>query len=248
MGMTADPAALTSESFGVLLPLWPDLHTLADEAEQNADKLPDFSTIRLRNFAEAMVCHLFRHHGLPLNNNETHFVRLQLLLHEDLLDRRILGLFHTIRKLGNIAAHIKRPVLTDEARDLVDDARSLTAWFCHHIRPDIDWNARQFSSPTPTTSSRETPCEVDPVRASETGFKVLATGTVTCTSPQVRPPRTRMSLRDMFEEELTTDQQNCIAALDGFLSDDTQRVFLLKGYAGTGKTFLAGGLAEFLLT
>ena len=248
MGITADPAALTSERFGFLLPLWPDLHILADEAEQNADRLPDFSMIRLRNFSEAMVCHLFRHHDLPLNNNDTQFDRLQLLQHEDLLDRRVLGLFHTIRKLGNTAAHIKRPVLTDEARDLVDDARSLTAWFCLYMRPDIDWNARQLSSPTPTTSSRENPCEAHAVRASETGVKVLATGTVNGTSPQVRPPRTRMSLRDMFEEELTTDQQNCIAALDGFLSDDTQRVFLLKGYAGTGKTFLAGGLAEFLLT
>jgi hypothetical protein len=247
MGMTADPVALTSENFGILLPLWPDLHTLADEAEQNADKLPDFSTIRLRAFAEAMVCHLFRHHGLPLNNNEAQFVRLQLLQDKDLLDRRVLGLFHTIRKLGNIAAHIKRPVLMDEARDLVDDARSLTAWFCLHIRPDIDWNAQQISSPTPITSSRETPCESHPARARETGAQVLATRTVTGTSPQVRLPRTRMSLRDMFEEELTTDQQNCISALDDFLSDDTQRVFLLKGYAGTGKTFLAGGLAEFLL-
>ncbi|WP_150120002.1 MULTISPECIES: DUF4145 domain-containing protein [unclassified Sulfitobacter] len=33
------------------------------------------------------------------------------------LDRRVLGLLHTIRKLGNIAAHGKRPVSADEARD-----------------------------------------------------------------------------------------------------------------------------------
>ncbi len=246
--MTATPAAVASESFGLLLPLWPDLHNLADEAEQNADKLPDFSTIRLRSFSEAMVCHVFRHHGFPLSSDETQFDRLQQLQHEDLLDRRVLGLLHTIRKLGNIAAHGKRQVSTDEARDLVDDARSLTAWFCLHMRPDIDWNARKLSSSTPTASSREIPSEAHPVRASATGAQVLATGLVTGTSPRVRPPQTRISLRDMFEEELTADQQNCIAALDGFLSDDTQRVFLLKGYAGTGKTFLAGGLTEFLLT
>lgn len=98
-----------SEGFDLLLPLWPDLYALAAEAEQNADKLPDFSTIRLRSFSEAMVCHLFRHHGLPLNDDEKQFDRLQLLQHNDLLDRRVLGLLHTIRKLGNIAAHGKRP-------------------------------------------------------------------------------------------------------------------------------------------
>lgn len=84
MDMTGNP-----ERFGVLLPLWPDLHTLVTEAEQNADKLPDFSTIRLRSFSEAMVCHLFRHHGLQLNDEEKQFDRLQLLQQNDLLDRRI---------------------------------------------------------------------------------------------------------------------------------------------------------------
>lgn len=241
MGMTA---AELSESFGLLLPLWPDLHTLADEAEQNADKLPDFSTIRLRNFSEAMVCHLFRHHGLPLSSDEAQFDRLQMLQHEDLLDRRVLGLLHTIRKLGNIAAHGKRPVSINEARDLVDDARSLTAWFCLHMRPDIDWQARRYSPPIETTSALEAAPGVRPIGAIENSSQNHATGQVT----KVRQPQTRMSLRDMFEEELTADQQRCIAALDGFLADDDQRVFLLKGYAGTGKTFLAGGLTEFLLT
>ncbi len=241
MGMTA---AEPSESFGLLLPFWPDLHTLADEAEQNADKLPDFSTIRLRSFSEAMVSHLFRHHDLPLSSDEAQFDRLQMLQHEDLLDRRVLAMFHTIRRLGNIAAHGKRPVSTDEAWDLVDDARSLTAWFCLHMRPDIDWRARRSSPPIATTSTLETAPGVRPIGASENSGQNHATGQVT----MIRPPQTRMSLRDMFEEELTADQQRCIAALDGFLADDGQRVFLLKGYAGTGKTFLAGGLTEFLLT
>lgn len=241
MGMTA---AEPSESFGLLLPLWPDLHTLAEEAEQNAEKLPDFSTIRLRNFSEAMVCYLFRQHGLPLSSDDAQFDRLQMLQHEDLLDRRVLGLLHTIRKLGNIAAHGKRPVSTDEAWDLVDDARSLTAWFCLHMRPDIDWQARRSSPPIATTSTLETAPGVRLIEASEDSGQNHATGQVT----MVRPPQTRMSLRDMFEEELTADQQRCIEALDGFLAHDDQRVFLLKGYAGTGKTFLAGGLTEFLLT
>lgn len=230
--------AIVSEGFGLLLPLWPDLHALAAEAEQNADKLPDFSTIRLRSFSEAMVCHLFRHHGLPLNDDERQFDRLQLLQHHDLLDRRVLGFLHTIRKLGNIAAHGKRPVSAAEVRDLIDDALSLTAWFCLEMRPDIDWQARGHAAPITPTAHLETSQDMCPAVGGE-----KAAGLATL----FRPPQTRISLRDMFEEELTADQQRCISALDGFLADDTQRVFLLKGYAGTGKTFLAAGLTEFML-
>ncbi|MCE8540217.1 AAA family ATPase [Ruegeria pomeroyi] len=231
------------EGFGLLLPLWPDLHTLAAEAEQNADKLPDFSTIRLRSFSEAMVCHLFRHHDLPLNDDETHFNRLQILQHEKLLDRRVLGLLHTIRKLGNIAAHNKRPVSAGEARDLIEDARSLAAWFCLHMRPDIDWKTRSFSPRIAPTADQNTSLGVHPVGARENKAQKRGAGLETL----VRPPQTRISLRDMFEEELTADQLRCISALDEFLANDTQRLFLLKGYAGTGKTFLAGGLTELLL-
>lgn len=230
--------AIVSEGFGLLLPLWPDLHALAAEAEQNANKLPDFSTIRLRSFSEAMVCHLFRHHGLPLNDDEKQFDRLQLLQHDDLLDRQVLGLLHTIRKLGNIAAHGKRPVSAAEARDLIDDALSLTAWFCLEMRPDIDWEARRRAAPITPTAHHETSQDMCLAVSVE-----KAAGLATL----FRPPQTRISLGDMFEEDLTADQQRCMSALDGFLADDTQRVFLLKGYAGTGKTFLAAGLTEFLL-
>ena len=244
MEKSARPAAVSPEGFGLLLPLWPDLHTLADEAEQNADKLPDFTTIRLRSFSEAMVCHLFRHHGLPLNSEESQFDRLQLLQHEELLDRRVLGHLHTIRKLGNIAAHGKRSVSTEEARNLVDDALSLTAWFCLHMRPDIDWQARICSPPNATMTDHQIAPGLHPVDARERNGPNRAGGRLVSL---VRSPQTRISLRDMFEQELTADQQRCISALDSFLADDSQRVFLLKGYAGTGKTFLAGGLTEFLL-
>lgn len=66
MEVTTASGTDSAESFELLRSLWPDLHALALEAEQNADKLPDFTTIRLRSFSGAMVCHLFRHHDLPL--------------------------------------------------------------------------------------------------------------------------------------------------------------------------------------
>ena len=179
---------------------------------------------------------------MPLIGEESQFDRLQLLEQKGFLDRQVLGLFHTIRKLGNIAAHGQRPVSTDEARNLVDDALSLTAWFCFHMRPDIDWQAQRHARPKATAAGNEPSPGMPTVGARENSGQDRAVGLLAVVRPQ-----TRISLQDMFEQELTADQQSCIRALDGFLADDTQRVFLLKGYAGTGKTFLAGGLTEFLL-
>ena len=56
-----------------------------------------------------------------------------------------------------------------------------------------------------------------------------------------------MRLRETFSKyTLTTGQSSLIDELDKFLSDETS-CFLLKGYAGTGKTFLMKGLIDFLL-
>lgn len=57
----------------------------------------------------------------------------------------------------------------------------------------------------------------------------------------------RMSIDDAFAEyQLTDGQQKLVACLDDFLTNDRDSVFLLKGYAGTGKTFITKGLTEYL--
>ena len=50
-----------------------------------------------------------------------------------------------------------------------------------------------------------------------------------------------MTLKESFNAyTLTKDQETLIEELEVFLSDDTT-CFLLKGYAGTGKTFMLKG-------
>ncbi|WP_052257113.1 ATP-dependent RecD-like DNA helicase [Flavobacterium sp. AED] len=57
-----------------------------------------------------------------------------------------------------------------------------------------------------------------------------------------------MNLKETFAEyELTPGQTNLIAELEEFLADKST-CFLLKGYAGTGKTFMMKGLTDFLST
>jgi len=53
-------------------------------------------------------------------------------------------------------------------------------------------------------------------------------------------------MADVFAEyKLTDGQAELITKLDGFLSGREHNVFLLKGYAGSGKTFITKGLTEY---
>ncbi len=54
-----------------------------------------------------------------------------------------------------------------------------------------------------------------------------------------------ISLDDSFAEyHLTQDQTELLSHLKGFLESKDENLFLLKGYAGTGKTFITKGLTE----
>jgi len=62
------------------------------------------------------------------------------------------------------------------------------------------------------------------------------------------PENTRqlISLQDAFAEySLTGGQSELIKRLDAFLHGREDNVFLLRGYAGTGKTFITKGLTEY---
>ena len=48
-----------------------------------------------------------------------------------------------------------------------------------------------------------------------------------------------MTLRSFFPADLSEDQENAVREIGAFLSDKVTNCFILRGYAGTGKTFLA---------
>jgi hypothetical protein len=52
-------------------------------------------------------------------------------------------------------------------------------------------------------------------------------------------------LRHQFEN-LTPSQDNAVHSIQAFLKDPNSECFVLRGYAGTGKTFLLGGLVKYL--
>lgn len=57
------------------------------------------------------------------------------------------------------------------------------------------------------------------------------------------------TLARMFEGvRLTPGQASLVPKLQAFLDDDEARIFILRGYAGTGKTFLMKGVVDYLST
>lgn len=245
-------------SFSFLQEFWPDLAELGRKAEQVDGHEPELVAIRLRGLTEAMAVHLIRHLGLPYDPNEAHFDRLIRIENADLLDARLLAKFHAIRKLGNNAAH-NRTVSNQQAAALLEDAWSLACWFCRFARPDIQWftPARQAAaicepSPEASGSERQSTASVEKsnvLRFPEERIQRIreeVARAMAQVDPRIRQLRTRITLHEAFTENLSDDQSACLDRLGAFLSDPEQRVFLLKGYAGTGKTFLAKGITEFL--
>lgn len=55
------------------------------------------------------------------------------------------------------------------------------------------------------------------------------------------------NLQSFFQKyDLTNDQATLVVKLDKFLNSNDSNCFLLKGYAGTGKTFITKGVTEYL--
>ena len=63
---------------------------------------------------------------------------------------------------------------------------------------------------------------------------------------EVKETQKRIHMDDLFSQyDLTEGQSELIKELDLFLKSKEDKVFLLKGYAGTGKTFITKGLTEY---
>lgn len=77
-------------------------------------------------------------------------------------------------------------------------------------------------------------------------FKEAGRAAVAGFNFQQEETRLQISMADVFAEyQLTEGQAGLVKELDQFLTDKKNNVFLLKGYAGTGKTFITKGLTEY---
>lgn len=249
------------DNFAFLKSVWPDLYDLGSRAESAAQSEPDITAVRLRSYTERMVEMLFEHYDLTFHPGQTHAERLNLLEKSGLLNRRLLAKLQAIRNFGNRGAH-GRKVSTSQAEDLTVDAWALGCWFARLLRPDIEWIIRPYgqgsprSDTQPEAADQGIPEENDQADAPSNVFRFPqerirriqdeVSFALSQVDPNVRRLRTRMTLREAFLEDLNKDQKKCADKLEAFLADPSARVFLLKGDAGAGKTFMAKGLVEYM--
>lgn len=239
---------LGSRFVGLLL-ISPKLFKLAHDAERLCASEPDLAAMRLRGLCEGIVDEVFSYIGLSTTEAPTQFERLRVLQQDSYVPPPILARFHAIRLMGNKAAH-NGVVTVQQASELLEDAEALCPWSCRFLRPEFDW-----AKPLALLVRAEISLQSPPIGQNIVEFpmeRVLRISDHAARLSQeiaqhIPPMRSKLALTDAFDSVLNEDQARAVAALDAFLRDDKANVFLLCGYAGTGKTFLASGLTQYFL-
>ncbi|WP_262031064.1 AAA family ATPase [Microvirga sp. Mcv34] len=258
-------------NFTFLQTRWPELYRQAAQAESALHLDADVTAFRLRVFAEHLVSALFQSQGLPMPEKGRQLDHLRYLEDNGLVDRRILGKLHALRLLGNKAAH-GATVSRKQAAGLLEDAWSLAQWFCRLTAPQDEWANLPFRHPDPPSQPGSKAAETVVEALAESGGEkedasqagpaekakrlprddaeriLEASGSAfDKLHPEMRELRTTISLKDAFAgETLSSGQEELIGEFERFFEDRDARVFLLKGHAGTGKTFILRGLTTYL--
>ena len=118
---------LPSINFEPLRASHPDLANLAAYAEQYLHRDPESALVKLRNFAERIVDHLYTHLRLPQAPQSKFIDLLNNASFAMLADKLVLDKFHLLRKLGNSAAHGEEIRAMDANRAL-HEAWQIARW------------------------------------------------------------------------------------------------------------------------
>lgn len=265
---------MQSINFEHLRTKWFDLAELGADAENYIFSDPQSAVIKLRCFAELIVGHIYRDLCLPSNENANFFEHLDDENFKSVIDRPILDKLHAIRINGNKAAH-KGSISSEDALWLVKEAYLIGCWlyitqgmgaandYQEFITPVNKQNEKNNSN-TKNLELEQALQELELIRLREkeaqkeldklkleidkNKFEALIYSCLVAKNNinfEEEETRRRINMKDIYTDKLTDGQEELVDRLEYFISDKTQQVFLLKGYAGTGKTFITKGLTEY---
>ena len=256
---------IIKKNFIFLQERWSDLALFASQAEDYIFTDPQSSLLKLRLFSEVLVGYIYRDLQLPIDKQWNYFDKLNNAEFSSAIRSSILSKLHAIRIKGNNAAH-KGIAKSEDALWLVREAHTIALWLYNSYNNGEDYNI-EFITPM-DSGKREDHTEkiIIELEASlqrekelqekfnalnlykndekiETFRLVNNSVPILMNDDEVKK---RITIEEIFlDYQLTSGQTELVKSLETFLKDKTQNVFLLKGYAGTGKTFITKGLTEY---
>ena len=262
---------MESSNFRPLASRWPELYEHVTSAERYAYTDPHTAAVKLRCFAEMLVGRIYSDLELESEAGDGFFERLKSPTFQNLVDPTILQKLHAFRMLGNKAAH-GEVIRLETSLFLLEEAYQVGRWLCETYGINIPGGYPAYVQPRPPATQEQSTEDLarqlaeaqaelarvaaasslnaskivapDPERIEE--FKHRASQAASFIEPGDAQARRQIGLRDAFAGfELNEGQSELVDRLGAFLDGTAESVFLLKGYAGTGKTFITKGLTEY---
>ncbi|WPC04710.1 AAA family ATPase [Pseudomonas benzenivorans] len=266
---------MVSDSFLPLKSRWPELYQHASLAERYVFADPHTVAIKLRCFAEVLVGVLYRDLRLPCEPSDGFFEKLKYPAFQEAVGDIVLQKLHALRMIGNKAAHggfiddsvslaligdayligqwfyktysgesadtyppFTAPVeATEQGSPAEDRAEQLALAKDELSRLEAAEKAAQAEAAS--ISSAPDQARLDDFKCAS----AQASGGIDFNAANTRR---HLSIHDAFAGyTLTSGQAELVKQIERFLGSKTESVFLLKGYAGTGKTFITKGLTEY---
>lgn len=140
-------------NFEFLKSRWNLLSDLGEMAERNLFHDPNTSLIKLRMFGETLTKYIYALEEMNEKRELTQVDRLAQLQRDDLLTDEIADMLHTLRKIGNKAAHEAGYGSTREAQALTQLAFRLGIWFMQ-VYGDWDFTPPDYIEPVQEDNSR----------------------------------------------------------------------------------------------
>lgn len=266
---------MVSDNFIPLKARWPELYQHASFAERYVFTDPHTAAIKLRCFAEVLVGVLYRGLSLPSEPTDGFFEKLKYPAFQDVVGYSVLQKLHALRMIGNKAAHgdlIDASVSLALIEDAYLIGQWLYKTYSGESADAYPPFAAPFEASAQGSPAEDraeqlamAKDELSRLEAAEKAAQAEATASnpapdqarlddFKCASAQAlgsidfnaANTRRHLSIHDAFAGyTLTNGQAELVKQIERFLGSKTESVFLLKGYAGTGKTFITKGLTEY---
>ncbi len=250
----------------------PEFARLCSQAEGYVYSDPQSAVVKLRCFAEKYVGFIYRELSISSDGTKNLFELIDNAAFQNAVEDCVVDKLHLIRMKGNRAAH-NSVASVEDALSLVKESFFLCVWVYMTYYDGLTQPFPKYQAPEakPIAENRfqqdllQAKAELEAAQKEHSQLRqriekseaelneakqsqIKDAGQRAVATYDFEPVATLNAIRmiDVFSEyQLTDGQAKLVSELEEFLSNRDSDAFILKGYAGTGKTFITKGLTEY---